>query len=449
MFASRAARPKAAAAPSASGERPTSVSSPATRSLGCETPASGRDFARVPPGAPPPARAALPTTPTIGRTDDPLEREADRLADQVMGAPDGGASAVRPLASRGDGDVIRRTPASGGDAGPTRDLLSGPGQGLDAPTRAFFEPRFGLNLSQVRVHADGRAARAATTIGAKAFAAGSHIGFAANQYAPASPSGRRLLAHELAHVAQSANAPGAQAVVRRTPADPVMYDSTAATFGPPAASDTLASVKADISAKQAKTPDPDLGPTVNVKGVTAGAPEELYVWNVLRLRGDRAKWGTAIQVVTAIGPKPPDPPGGAAPVGQITITLDSKGNATAELIDRGPVAVPAAYPDKDKAVTALKTDFGFVSVDDGTAAWTPGELNKVYAALSLLPPADRKVLTGAALVRDSTLTDPAGKPRDAAFRHASTATPGSAGTPSVASRDESLHVANAAFFSDA
>ena len=398
MFAARAARPGTTVAAHLSGER-----------------------------GPTPTRLAL------GRTDDPREREADRLADQVMRAP--GADVRSPKSEPGRAEV-----------GAATDLLSGAGQALDPPTRGFFEPRFGFSLSQVRIHADDRAARSAAAIGARAFAAGPHIGFAADQYAPATASGRRLLAHELAHVAQAERSPGSATVVRRAPA--LMYDTGTQTFRPPAATDTLVSVKADIAAKQAATPDPDLGPNVDVRGVATGQPEELYVWNALLQRADRKNWGTEIQVVTEIGPKPATPPGGSAPVGQITITIDKTGNATAELLDKGPVAVPAAFPDKDKVVAALKTDFGFASVDDGTAQWSPRELNKVHAALSMLSAADRAGLAGVTLVRDSTLRDKAGKPRDGEFQQSHSATPGSAGTLSVANQDASLHLATSAFDAD-
>src|SRR6185503_3554264 len=77
--------------------------------------------------------------------------------------------------------------------------------------RAFFEPRFGANFSQVRVHTDTQAARTASSINAKAFTIGRDIAFAAGQYAPHSGEGQRLLAHELTHVVQQSVgvAPGA------------------------------------------------------------------------------------------------------------------------------------------------------------------------------------------------------------------------------------------------
>jgi hypothetical protein len=83
------------------------------------------------------------------------------------------------------------------------EVLGSSGEPLDAPTRAFFEPRFGRDFSQVRVHADDRAAESARSVGALAYAVGPHIAFARDRYAPTSQTGRALLAHELAHVAQA------------------------------------------------------------------------------------------------------------------------------------------------------------------------------------------------------------------------------------------------------
>jgi uncharacterized protein DUF4157 len=82
------------------------------------------------------------------------------------------------------------------------DVLRSSGQPLDAATRAFMEPRFGHDFSQVRVHANERAAQAASSIDARAFTSNGRIVFGAGQYAPRSGSGRHLLSHELAHVLQ-------------------------------------------------------------------------------------------------------------------------------------------------------------------------------------------------------------------------------------------------------
>lgn len=81
-------------------------------------------------------------------------------------------------------------------------ILQSAGQPLDATTRAFMEPRFNHDFSQVRIHADTTGAKAAQDVSARAFAYGSNIGFAPGEYVPHSRQGRWLLAHELAHVVQ-------------------------------------------------------------------------------------------------------------------------------------------------------------------------------------------------------------------------------------------------------
>jgi len=86
------------------------------------------------------------------------------------------------------------------------DVLRSPGQPLDPQTRAQFEPRLGHDFANVQVHANSAAARSARDIGAQAYTAGQHIAFAAGRYAPESGAGRRLIAHELAHVAQQRHA---------------------------------------------------------------------------------------------------------------------------------------------------------------------------------------------------------------------------------------------------
>ncbi len=80
--------------------------------------------------------------------------------------------------------------------------LDSPGRPLDAPTRAFMEPRFGHDFSGVRIHADSIAAESARAVSARAYAVGQDIAFAAGQYQPSTPEGVALIAHELAHTVQ-------------------------------------------------------------------------------------------------------------------------------------------------------------------------------------------------------------------------------------------------------
>ncbi|MGL4611889.1 MAG: eCIS core domain-containing protein [Trueperaceae bacterium] len=90
-----------------------------------------------------------------------------------------------------------------GDVPPiVHDVLQSPGQPLDKETRAFMEPRFGHDFSQVRIHADAKAAESARAVKARAYTAGHHIAFAGREYQPTTRLGQQLLAHELTHVVQ-------------------------------------------------------------------------------------------------------------------------------------------------------------------------------------------------------------------------------------------------------
>jgi hypothetical protein len=67
-----------------------------------------------------------------------------------------------------------------------------------------MEPRFGHDFSQVHVHTGARAAESARAVNALAYTVGRDIVFDGSQYAPGTAVGKRLLAHELAHVLQQA-----------------------------------------------------------------------------------------------------------------------------------------------------------------------------------------------------------------------------------------------------
>jgi hypothetical protein len=65
-----------------------------------------------------------------------------------------------------------------------------------------MEPRFGHDFSRVRVHMDAQAAESARAVNALAYTVGRDVVFGPGKYAPATREGRKLLAHELAHVSQ-------------------------------------------------------------------------------------------------------------------------------------------------------------------------------------------------------------------------------------------------------
>ena len=149
---------------------------------------------------------------------DPFEIEADRAAAQA----DAGASvgAIAKQLTPVSGKRQRATAASGES--------SGGGDPLDPATRKVMESRFGFDFGRVRIHTDSASSDAARVLEARAFTTGSSITFASGQYAPDRPDGRRLLAHELAHVVQQRHMPVGAAMIQRQPA----------TAAPPAPSPT-------------------------------------------------------------------------------------------------------------------------------------------------------------------------------------------------------------------
>lgn len=107
-------------------------------------------------------------------------------------------------------NLKRRTthqPGHGAVPSIVHDVLRSSGQPLESTTRSFMEQRFGHDFSRVRVHADSHAADSARAVNAHAYTVGSQIVFAQGQYAPANREGRRLIAHELAHVVQQGPVP--------------------------------------------------------------------------------------------------------------------------------------------------------------------------------------------------------------------------------------------------
>src|SRR5262245_37912138 len=109
------------------------------------------------------------------------------------------------------------------------ETLRGPGEPLAPSSRADMEPRFQFDFGKVRVHSDSKAADSARAVGARAYTVGNNIVFGGGSYAPESPAGRELLAHELAHVVQQSGSAPSPAVPLRagTPGDAVEQSASA------------------------------------------------------------------------------------------------------------------------------------------------------------------------------------------------------------------------------
>ncbi len=141
----------------------------------------------------------------IGQPNDTYEQEADRVTDQVMRMPTPLLSRKCSSCAKEEELNIRRKPESSVSASslPSNFVSSlGAGQPLDRTSRDYFEPRFGTDFSQVRVHTGQQAAQSAGSINALAYTLGNNVIFGAEQYRPETMQGKRLLAHELTHVVQ-------------------------------------------------------------------------------------------------------------------------------------------------------------------------------------------------------------------------------------------------------
>jgi hypothetical protein len=141
----------------------------------------------------------------VGAVDDPLEHEADRIAEQVTARP---VEKAAPTVESHDPLDGRFAPSSQVEHEITASQSGG--QPLPADLREDMETRFGTDFQGVRLHTGEPASRLSRQIGAKGFTQGQHIFMAQGRYDPASGEGRRLLAHELAHTVQQGGSSGAQ-----------------------------------------------------------------------------------------------------------------------------------------------------------------------------------------------------------------------------------------------
>ncbi|MCD4724439.1 MAG: DUF4157 domain-containing protein [Bacteroidales bacterium] len=169
----------------------------------------------------------------VGQPNDKYEQEADRVAEQVMRMSDADvvqrveSGAVQPMriqrmcAGCEEEEMIQAKESPGQTPQVTSNLeskintLKDGGQPLDSATRSFFEPRFGYDFSQVRVHSGNAAADYAKSINARAFTLGNHVVMGAGEYQPQSREGKQLLGHELMHTIQQS----AGNIIRQIPAD--------------------------------------------------------------------------------------------------------------------------------------------------------------------------------------------------------------------------------------
>ncbi|HEY5063029.1 MAG TPA: DUF4157 domain-containing protein, partial [Gemmatimonadaceae bacterium] len=202
------------------------------------------------------ASSAAPAAIAIGPANDMFEREAERASETINATPAGDVGSHTMMLSRApalstvqrcgcggsapaggtcaacaaghqddEEKVVQRAPDAGAAPAPAaappsvHATLASSGRALDAPVRSHMEAHFGADFGGVQVHTDPSAAASAGDVDARAYTVGPHVVFAPGEYSPTTNEGRKLLAHELAHVVQQGAAPrsGPGASLQRTP----------------------------------------------------------------------------------------------------------------------------------------------------------------------------------------------------------------------------------------
>ena len=133
---------------------------------------------------------------------------------------------VSSVGNRAFGGAIARSQGAGilpgGEVHPSVqaaiDATRGSGTTLDSGLARRLEPSLG-DLSDVRIHTDSTAHELNHAVSARAFATGTDVYFARDQYKPNTTDGDRLIAHELAHVVQQRGAPTSGPLTVSNPGD--------------------------------------------------------------------------------------------------------------------------------------------------------------------------------------------------------------------------------------
>ncbi|MFD0635990.1 DUF4157 domain-containing protein [Catenulispora yoronensis] len=205
-------------------------------------------------------------------------------------------------------------------------MLASPGRSIDPDTRASLEARFGRDFSGVRVHTDSAAAASADALDAVAYTVGTDVVFSQGAYRPGSEAGRRLLAHELTHVAQGGGTR-------------VRPDADLRLGGPGEVSERQADAVAH-GAGAGTAANSDAGSARDTATGTATAPIE----------------GTVAKGTAATAGR-----GGATPNTAATTAATAAGPAVIRRQHRAPGPVSIRSPVAEEAVTQVSDTIGAVS----------------------------------------------------------------------------------------
>ena len=171
----------------------------------------------------------------VGASNDPLEREADRVAALVVDG--GGRDHAAPFTTATMVSRISRSSTAeygaaviGSEGGrvdtPTeRDIIgarSG-GKALGSSIRRTMEDRMGADFSGVRVHVGPKSDELNQRIQARAFTTGSDVFIRREDHRPNTAAGQRLIAHELVHTVQQGASPHLAPHAAQRSIDPIAH----------------------------------------------------------------------------------------------------------------------------------------------------------------------------------------------------------------------------------
>lgn len=272
---------------------------------------------------------------------------------------------------------------------------------LPSDVRGMLQATFGRDVGDVAVHAGNDAARLSRALRARAFATGSDIFFDSGRYRPDTNAGRRLIAHEVAHVVQQdfgrQGAPGLlHGVSPESPALEADADrSAAAALGPGARAPALKArpgiqrqpTDTAPPAPDAATPATSTGPPVIFGLDTSAAPARVYASVTVpgHSLADIATYlygspDLAPQLASANGGVPDQvPPGRSLRLIEGTVMSAAANRAVDAGLDNGTIMRTSGLPTQGEAITVYRvslpggemqlTDVQYVGMLNGAAVW--------------------------------------------------------------------------------
>ncbi len=365
----------------------------------------------------------------VGAVNDIYEQEADRVATQVMQMPDPGRSpeiqcqpeeeeiqrqplarTISPLVQRSGTEAEERFAAS---ATIEQQLAHSQTTGSPLPdsVRSFMEPRFGNDLSQVRVHTDSSAIQMNQALGAQAFTHGQHIYYGAGKH----PGADALTAHELTHVVQQVSLVPLQRSIQRQAAPPTSLGSIPAVERRQMQASTMAvpSAPSDLKEMFATTPAAAGGATVSYSvsatvSFSANIPTTTTVPSFDIQRGLRNVGGWLMNQTNALPLNNTlsiqldlTPFGGTHSIYRFSYYDIGKGSSAAEhlLIEQVATAPTALTPQTVPTGTAFQVGGRNFRIGSG---WSQTEFTLLSQALGMLPASALPIIENVEFLRAST-----------------------------------------------